>query len=110
MAVPVIGFLSALGRVATTKHAAFERGLAETGNINGKNVTIEYRFANGQYDRLPALAAEMFDADAVIVAQAPPTAIATGSGTSIHMMPVLPGKGVSAAAQCRPFDSVGVAD
>lgn len=59
-AVPVIGFLSALGRVATTKHvAAFERGLAETGNINGKNVTIGCRFADGQYDRLPALAAEM---------------------------------------------------
>jgi putative tryptophan/tyrosine transport system substrate-binding protein len=76
-AVPVIGFLSALGRVATTKHvAAFERGLAETGNINGKSVTIEYRFADGQYDRLPALAAEMVRLQtAVIVAQGPPQSL-----------------------------------
>jgi putative tryptophan/tyrosine transport system substrate-binding protein len=38
---------------------AFQRGLAETGCVEGQNVTIEYRFARGQYDGLPAMATEL---------------------------------------------------
>jgi putative tryptophan/tyrosine transport system substrate-binding protein len=59
-AMPVIGYLS--GRSPDdTAHlvAAFRRGLGENGFIEGQNVTIEYRWALGQYDRLPAMASEL---------------------------------------------------
>jgi len=54
---PVVGFLSAVSQNETAHLvAAFRRGLGETGLVEGKNVSIEYRFADGQYDRLPAQA------------------------------------------------------
>ena len=59
-AMPVIGFMS--GRsLADSAHlvAAFREGLTEAGFIEGQNVLIEFRWANGQYDRLPTLAAEL---------------------------------------------------
>jgi putative ABC transport system substrate-binding protein len=59
-AMPVIGFMS--GRSPTdSAHlvAAFREGLSETGFVEGQNVVIEFRWADGQYDRLPALAAEL---------------------------------------------------
>jgi putative tryptophan/tyrosine transport system substrate-binding protein len=58
LAMPVIGYLS--GREANDKiEAAFHRGLKEAGIVEGQNVRIEYRWAQGQYDRLPALVAEL---------------------------------------------------
>ena len=59
-AMPVIGYLSggAPGPFATNL-AAFREGLKDAGYIEGQNVKIEYRWAEGQYDRLPALAAEL---------------------------------------------------
>jgi ABC-type uncharacterized transport system substrate-binding protein len=57
-AMPVIGYLS--GREANDKlEAAFHQGLKEAGFIKGQNVRIDYRWAQGQYDRLPALVAEL---------------------------------------------------
>src|SRR5262245_56118790 len=58
--IPTIGFLS--GRsLASDSHlvAAFRQGLKETGHIEGQNVAIEFRWAEGQFDRLPALAADL---------------------------------------------------
>jgi len=59
-ALPVIGFLNvASARGYERQVAAFLKGLAETDFVDGQNVTIEYRWADGQYDRLPAMAADL---------------------------------------------------
>jgi putative ABC transport system substrate-binding protein len=58
--MPVIGWLESGSRQTTADSlAAFRQGLAEMGYIEGRNVTIEYRFADSQYDRLPPLVAEL---------------------------------------------------
>ena len=54
---PVVGFLNSLrGSDRPNLQAAFRRGLGEAGYVDGRNVTIEYRYAENQYNRLPALA------------------------------------------------------
>jgi ABC-type uncharacterized transport system substrate-binding protein len=85
---PVVGFLRAsvpalpTGREDPGK-AGFLDGLAESGYVEGRNVTIEYRSAEGQYDRLPALAAELVRQQvAVIVANAIQTALAAKEATT----------------------------
>ena len=58
--MPVIGYLSSPSPDETAHLvAAFRRGLGENGFVEGQNVTIEYRWALGQYDRLPAMALEL---------------------------------------------------
>jgi putative tryptophan/tyrosine transport system substrate-binding protein len=83
-AIPVIGFLSSPSR-AQTDHmvAAFRRGLGETGYSENHNVVIDYRFADGEYGRLPALAAEMARRPvALILAAGPPAALAAKAATT----------------------------
>jgi putative tryptophan/tyrosine transport system substrate-binding protein len=58
--IPVIGFLSSRSPGEAAKVvAAFQDGLSESGHIVGRSVTIEFRWAEGQYDRLPPLAADL---------------------------------------------------
>jgi putative ABC transport system substrate-binding protein len=83
--MPSIGFLggrSAPGSSALVM-AAFREGLSETGYIEGQNVAIEYRWAEGRFDRLPALAADLVGRkiDVIIVGDTP-AAVAAKSATS----------------------------
>lgn len=81
---PVIGFLHA-GIAELNRHTVmtFSEGLGETGYIDGRNVTIKYSWAEGQYDRLPALAAELVRTQVnVIAAGTPIAAIAAKRATS----------------------------
>jgi putative tryptophan/tyrosine transport system substrate-binding protein len=83
--MPVIGFLnSAVAQAFTSRVAAYRRGLGEAGFVEDKNVAIEYRWANGQYDRLQSMAADFVSRRvAVITAGGPPAAIAAKMATSV---------------------------
>ena len=83
-AMPVVGFLSSLTQAMTSHMVdAFRRGLGETGYVDGRNVAIDYRFADGQYDRLPALATEMVRRSvSLILAAGPPAALAAKVATT----------------------------
>jgi putative ABC transport system substrate-binding protein len=67
--MPVVGWLNAGGLGATTPYlTAFRRGLGETGYVEGENVAVEYRWADDQYDRVPALAADLVNRKVDVIA------------------------------------------
>jgi ABC-type uncharacterized transport system substrate-binding protein len=82
--IPVIGFLSSSSPPVTTKRiASFSQGLSETGYVAGRDVMIEPRLAEGQYNRLPALAADLVNRQVnLIAALAPPAAFAAKGATT----------------------------
>ena len=77
-AMPIIGFLDSGSPAAfADRVAAFHRGLGETGHVEGRNVLVKYRWAEGHYDQLPVLAADLVRRKvAVIVAGGGPSALA----------------------------------
>jgi putative ABC transport system substrate-binding protein len=89
-AMPVIGFLSSRSPdVDASLVAAFHRGLAELGFSEGRNVAVEYRWARGQYRRLPTLAAELVSKPIAVLVSTGGTVSALAAKDSTRSIPVV---------------------
>ena len=89
-AMPVIGYLD-VGRrdPGNTFQAAFRRGLSEAGYIDGRNVRIEYRWAEGKPERFPALATELVTLNVDVIASAGGTAAALAAKRATTSIPIV---------------------
>jgi putative ABC transport system substrate-binding protein len=112
-AMPVIGFLSSASPDTFAETvSAFHRGLNETGFVEGQNVAMEYRWAKGQYDRLPALAADLVGRHVSVLATLggiPPARAAKASTTTIPIVFIMgsdPVKAGVVASLNRPEGNV----
>src|SRR5437899_8303704 len=83
-AMPVVGFLEIRSpETIAERLRAFRQGLKETGYVEGENVAIDYRWAEGRFDRLPALAAELVRRQVVVIVAAnTPSALAAKAVTT----------------------------
>ena len=82
--LPVVGFLNSTSLEGWAPYvAAFRQGLKDVGYVEGQNVTIEYRWAEGQYNRLPSLAADLVQHKVTVIAVgSTPAALAAKAATS----------------------------
>ena len=82
-AMPVVGFLgSGWAESAAYTRAAVREGLSEAGYVEDRNVTFEYRYAEGKFERLPQLAAELAQRGVSVIIATPRTEIAAKSATA----------------------------
>jgi putative tryptophan/tyrosine transport system substrate-binding protein len=89
-AMPVIGFLH-VGSAGALSHlvVAFRQGLKETGYVEGTNVMVEFRWAEGQYDRLPALAADLVRREVAVVVTGGGDAPAAATKAATSSIPIV---------------------
>src|SRR5207249_7523800 len=111
-AMPIVGFVTGRSAEASVRQAAaFRKGLNETGYVEGQNVMVEYHWLDGQYDRLPALMADLVRRRvAVIVALSNAPALAAKAATTT--IPIVfgvgqdPGRMGLVASLARPVGNV----
>jgi putative ABC transport system substrate-binding protein len=89
-AMPVVGFLSSASLVTMQEYiVAYKRGLADGGFTEGRNVGIEYRWAEGHNDRLPALAADLVHRGVAVVFAGASTPAALASKDATQTIPIV---------------------
>jgi putative tryptophan/tyrosine transport system substrate-binding protein len=112
-AMPVVGFIRDGSAAANASNvAAFRKGLNETGYVEGQNVTVEYHWLEGQYDRLPALVADLVRRRMAVIAT-PGTVPTLAAKAATATIPIVfgvaedPKHRSRGGALCRVPDRVG---
>jgi ABC-type uncharacterized transport system substrate-binding protein len=93
-ALPVVGFINgASADASASRLAAFRKGLNETGYLEGQNVTVEYHWLEGHYDRVPALVADLVRRHVAVIASPATTVAALAAKAATSTIPIVFGVG-----------------
>src|SRR6516165_12732563 len=90
--MPVIGVISP-GSASDSVRGAFRKGLGETGYVEGQNVTVEYHWLEGQFDRIPALVADLVRRRVAVIATPASTPVSVAAKTATSAIPIVFGVG-----------------
>jgi putative ABC transport system substrate-binding protein len=101
--IPLVGFVwtGDTSSAPMPYVTAFRQGLKEVGFVEGENVTVEYRWPGSQYDRLPALIAELLQRQVTVIVGNTPPAVAAKAATSTIPIVFLTGVDPSDTRSCR---------